>query len=62
MTYNATLTAICEIIEDARDNGLLSFEVSNLIENIPAELEGRAEQRMAATFANFDRMMKEAAR
>lgn len=49
MTYNATLTAICELIEDA---GLPASEIRNLIANIPDELEGRAEQRWVAEAAD----------
>lgn len=58
MTYNATVTAICELIEDARDNGLPASDVPNVIADIPAELEARAGQRLAATFAATARMME----
>lgn len=58
MTYNATLTAICELIEDA---GLPASEVRNLIANIPDELEGRAEQRFVVSH-DAPARMKEAAR
>lgn len=58
MTHNTLLTAICELIEDWLDDGFPASDVPNVIADIPAEMEGRAEQRMAATA----RMMKEAAR
>ena len=63
--YNATLTAMCEVIEDAIANGLPASEVPNLIANTIDELEGRADQRfVVAADGQFHaaRMMKEAAR
>ncbi|OJH45165.1 hypothetical protein [Paracoccus sp. SM22M-07] len=62
--YNATLTAMCEVIEDAIANGLHASDVPNLVANTIDELEGRAELRFPRFVVSHDApaRMKEAAR
>lgn len=47
--YNATLGAMCEVIEDALADGLPASDIPNLVSNVIDELEGRAELRFVVS-------------